>query len=347
MVKACWNTRPVCVRRRAYTLTETIVTAAIMLVLVALFVPAVGGVAQQSKKGKCLSNLARIGYANLIYSSLDPGGAALPVHHRQFAQGVTFMGAYEWGGRAGRGDSGYVAGPTGTYAFLTSRYGTKAGVGPAARPLNKILYPSGFTNHLISGPSGGYNRLGAERDTRLELDLFQCPSDTGYTGIHFPRFRDEGYSSFDHFGTSYTANMFRTTDADGVRMSSSSPFLHRMSDLLSPSTTLAFYENVGRFAWAAATEPCDSLQPGISGTVRGWHGKNWTFNAAFMDGHADTIYMRSYESVRVFQDDQHQEAMRCAIVRGEGWQKDTLPVEPVYAGFTGGSGPSRYEGGIE
>ena len=122
-----------------------------------------------------------------------------------------------------------------------------------------------------------------------------------------------------------------------------------MSRLLSPSTTLAFQENNGRYAWAAARESCDFIQPGVAGTVRGWHGKDWSFNAAFIDGHADTIHMRGYRSARVFRDDQDQESLRCIILRGEGWQIDTLPLEPVDTGllWSGGGGRAAFEGGIE
>ncbi|MCH8966426.1 MAG: hypothetical protein IID43_01990 [Planctomycetes bacterium] len=42
-------------------------------------------------------------------------------------------------------------------------------------------------------------------DTTLDLDFYKCPSDTGYKGYHFTAWKDSGLSSYDHYGTSYTA----------------------------------------------------------------------------------------------------------------------------------------------
>ncbi len=339
--------------RRGFTLAEAIVTATALMVLSMLLVPATAGVARTSKEGKCLSNLARIGYANLIYATQDPADMALPIHSREFTDdriSQLDVGAYLWGGKSGRGHQGAVPGPEGDDGFLTSNFGTLAGSGPPTRPLNDIIYDQKFEDHR--GPP--FDPDGATEDTLLDLDVYRCPSDTGYTGIHFPQFRDEGYTSYDHFGTSYAANTFRTSYVGGGPVRSNSPYLHRLSELLSPATTLAFQENAGRFAWAAAPETCDFIQPGILGTARGWHGKDWSFNAAFLDGHADTIYMRGYDSVRIYsnataEDEFLQEQHRCIIIRGEGWQKDTLPVAPVTTRFmwSGGGGRPSYEEGIE
>ena len=45
-------------------------------------------------------------------------------------------------------------------------------------------------------------------DTELDLQPLRCPADAGYTGIHFESFAEDGFTSYDHFGTSYTSNMF-------------------------------------------------------------------------------------------------------------------------------------------
>jgi len=72
--------------RGGSTLTEAVATIVTLLVLIVWLVPATAGVARSSKEGKCLSNLARIGYANLVYAAQDPADMALPVHPRQFTQ---------------------------------------------------------------------------------------------------------------------------------------------------------------------------------------------------------------------------------------------------------------------
>jgi prepilin-type processing-associated H-X9-DG protein len=87
---------------------------------------------------------------------------------------------------------------------------------------------------------------------------------------------------------------------------------------------------------------------GIPGTVRGWHGKDWTFNAAFIDGHVGTIHMRGYDIPRVFQDDDTQARSTCIIVHGEGWQLATGPLPATPTGLQwSGNGRVSSEGGIE
>jgi hypothetical protein len=333
-------------------LAETIATFLALLLLAACLLPATASVRGASKQSRCLNNLLQISYANAVYAAQDQANMALPVHPKQFQQcpdqppgdfctDPKFIGAYEWGGKSGIGQDDFVTGSPGDP--LNSKYGTKAGFGPATRPLNRIIYPGKFEDHLHPQ----FDPVGAEQDTHLELNVYHCPSDTGYTGVHFPDFKARRLSSLDHFGTSYTANMFMTANAGGGEMMSNSPYLHRMSDIISPATTLAYYENNGRFAWTVAPDYCDFLE-GIPGQVRGWHGKDWNFDAAFVDGHADSIYMRGYVSRAVMQDDVYQAGYRCIIIRGEGWQKDTLPADRVPTGlFYGGSGRTSYEHGIE
>ena len=343
--------------RPGITLTETIVIVVALVVLTVSLLPAAAGVRNGSKAGRCLNNLAQIGYANTIYAALDAADMALPVHPKQFQQcpdqppgqpcfEPIYVGAYEWGGKSGIGRDDFVDWlPAGDP--LASKYGTAAGFGPASRPLNEIIFKEDFKNHF----DPEFDPQGAEEDTLLDLDVYRCPSDTGYTGIHFPDFKTRCLSSFDHFGTSYNANIFMIANSDGGIMQSNSPYLHRLSDVISPVSTLAYAENNGRFAWSAAPEypGCGWIGPGIPGTVKGWHAKDWTFNAAFVDGHVDTIYMRGYHNVPLYPSDDNQYLnYRCIIIRGEAWHVDTLPAELVPAAlwFSGGGRPS-WEDGIE
>ena len=347
--------------RKGHTLVSAAATVAALGVLAICFIPAAAGVRRSSKQSKCLANLMQIGYANAIYAAQDPADMAIPVHEGFFEQDRNhpiWIGPYEWGGKSGRGETGFVKGKPGD--SVNSRYGTQAGFGPARRPLNRILYGDQFPDHTDDPGEGNANWLA---DAELDLGVHHCPSDSGYTGVHSPAFRDERLSSYDHFGTSYGANMFMVGSTGGGCMISNSPFLHRMSKIISPATTLAYQENNGRFAWAVQPEQCFFLQ-GVAGTVRGWHGKDWTFNASFIDGHADTIYMRGYRSVRIgryppsLRDcstvpisesgtfDQYQ----CIIIRGDGWQKDTMPAAFIQTRINwSGNENDRpsYEGGIE
>ncbi len=339
--------------KRAVTLVESLAILLCVTLLMVVLVPATAQVAVSGKSQRCLSNLMRIGYANAVYAAQDPNDNALPVHHQQFTQcgedssslcdEPIFVGAYDWGGKSGVGRDDFVSGFPGEP--LNSRYGTKAGFGPTRRPLNKILFPGAMTDAFAFGR---FDRDQAHADTKLELDLVKCPSDTGFTGVHCPDFEAKKLSSFDHFGTSYNANIFMTASGGGGVMFSTSPYLHRMSDLLAPSRTLGYQENNGRFAWTVAPEPCDFLH-GVPGTVGGWHGKDWTFNAAFMDGHADSIYMRGYRrETNLGLGPDFDGASRCITIRGEGWQKDTLPLPRIATNLVhDGNGRSSYEGCIQ
>ena len=99
------------------------------------------------------------------------------------------------------------------------------------------------------------------------------------------------------------------------------------------------------------------MDPGPTKTLRGWHGKDWRFNRAFVDAHAETQtvfiqgsedqsgYALHYRNEVVYPDNADlQDAYRCIIVRGDGWQKDTLPAEDIPTGLIwGGDGRPSYE----
>jgi len=261
----------------------------------------------------------------------------------------TFIGAYEWGGKSGRGWDTWL----GTADPLNSKYGTKAGFGPHTRLLNKFIYRESFADHL--NPT--FDPAGALADTQFDLDVQHCPADSGYAGVHFPTFRDSKLSSFDHFGTSYAANVFSFGTGGGGAISYNSPYLRRLSDIKYPATTLLYYENNGRYAWSAGPSPkeCDFIGPKPLGPIRGWHGKSWMFNAAFVDGHVDSIYMRGFVNAYIPYSPDPQtsvnefyDSYRCVIIRGEGWNLDTLPAEPIRSGLEqAGSGRPSWEYGIQ
>lgn len=273
----------------------------------------------------------------------------IPVHPGQFAQDSndpTFIGAYEWGGKSGVGRPDFLGGDS----PLHSKYGTKAGFGPATRPLNDVLYPSGFKDN-----GNPYNRVGATNDTTLELGLFSCPADDGPPrGGHCSDWvAHSEQSSFDHFGNSYAANVFLTGHPG--RVGSNSPYLRPLSRVPTPARTLYYEENIGRWAWAARRENCDviasvfpGVDPGPTRVIRGWHGADWTYNRAFVDSHAETqrILIEGTEDAEGYSLHYRNEHLsyypdwfdgeegsfymyQCIIVRGDGWQKDTMPAAVI------------------
>lgn len=356
-------------RRSAFTLIELLVVIAIIALLIAILLPSLEKARCQSKRAACLSHIKNIATSSRVYESDDPNGWGIPVHPLQYNQcpglpagslcsSPIFIGAYEWGGKSGVGREDYLTGSPGNP--LDSKYGSRAGFGPATRPMNDILYPGGFRSAF--GPRG-YDRIQGQRDTEMELALFKCPGDNGPPrGAHCPDWiANSERSSYDHFGNSYAANIFMIAPGDGGEMLSNSPYMRPTSRVPTPARTLYYEENIGRWAWASRSEleACSSIGPGCdigpTQTITGWHCKDWTYNRAFVDAHAETqrIYNEGtedadgfathYRSENIYSDDAAlQNRYRCIIVRGDGWQKDTLPATLIETGlnFSGGGRPS-------
>lgn len=355
-------TRPYCIhtRRTGFTLIELSTVVGCIGLLIGIVQPSLLSARNSSKLSVCLDRLRAIGTAGEQYRRDDPSGWSIPVHplfYEQDSSSPTFMGTYEWGGKSGIGQTGVA--DEGGIGPLSSKYGTAAGVGPASRSLNKYFYPHGFADNL-----NPWDRKGAERDILLPLDSFRCPSDDGPPGgAHCPDWLDNPKrSSFDHFGNSYAANIFMIccTNTDGI-MSTNSPYLRPVSRVPSPARVINYEENIGQWAWAARREidAClwmgQGVDPGPTKAIRGWHGKDWTFNRAFVDTHAERQkvyiegsedeegYANHYFNELVYPDNPNlQSAYRCIIIRGQGWQKDTLPAELIGTGlrFNGNGLPS-------
>ncbi|RME39210.1 MAG: type II secretion system protein, partial [Planctomycetota bacterium] len=369
-------------RNGGFTLIELLVVIAIIALLISILLPSLEAARRQSKQSACLAHIKNIATSSRVYEAEDPNGWGIPVHPLQYQQcpGLRpgelcnepiWVGAYEWGGKSGIGRDWFLTGSPGDP--LNSKYGSRAGFGPATRPLNNILYPGGFRSAY--GPRG-FDRVQAQRDTQLNLDLFKCPGDDGPPrGAHCPDWvRHFERSSYDHFGNSYAANVFMvwTPSPQGLgpgfepgEMGSNSPYMRPTSRVPTPARTLYYEENIGRWAWsckreldACANGPLQlpGIDPGPTKTLRGWHGKDWTYNRAFVDGHAATqkIYIEGTEDSEgyalhyrnerldrypdfITEDGQRIpgsfEQYQCIIVRGEGWQKDTMPAPLIPTGL--------------
>ena len=243
--------------------------------------------------------------------------------------------------------------------------------------MNDILYKGGFKDN-----QSPWDRAGALRDMTLELDLFKCPGDDGPPrAAHCEDWiKNSERSSYDHFGNSYSANVFMNSTAGGGMMRSNSPYLRPITRVPTPARTLYYEENIGRWAWSAKNElpECVSglglagVDPGPTKAVRGWHGKDWTYNRVFVDAHAEVqkIYIEGTEDQQGYSNHYRNEQLesyprwpgcgegpdregdfdgyQCIIVRGVGWQKDTMPAELICTGLRhSGAGRPSYENCVE
>jgi prepilin-type N-terminal cleavage/methylation domain-containing protein len=359
-------------RHEGFTLIELLVVVGIIALLVSILLPTLKKAREAAKRSTCLAQIKNIASSSRVYESEDPNGWGIPVHPAQYHQqqdSPIMIGAYEWGGKSGVGlretlQEGQEFDP------LESGYGTKNGFGPVTRPMNAILYKGNFVDHLVT-----QSEEGMLEDTKLDLGLYQCPSDDGPPrGGHCPSWVlfPDPISSYDWFGNSYAANVFMIANSSGVsEMHSNSPYMRPTTRVPTPARTLYYEENIGRWAWAMKNEWCDFLQPGPdpgpTKAIRGWHGQDWWYNRAFVDAHAEYHqlmfpetrdedgYYEHYRSEQLgsYPTDPNGTPgswtyYRCIIVRGDGWQKDTLPAALVPTGlYHDGQGRPSYEGCIE
>jgi hypothetical protein len=212
--------------------------------------------------------------------------------------------------------------------------------------MNRVIFKGGFTDYKDNPGAGGKNWLA---DEKLDVGVFHCPSDTGYTGIGQDSVKNSRLSSYDHYGNSYSANpsWIIYVGQGGCQGQdccySNGPALRPLSRVPNPANTILFTEECGYLAWTARPEdPNASFDCGrafgwdTENVARGWHGRDWFFNTAFTDAHADTIKMRGYASPHLSEYPEGNEDLDAAyqswcqvIQRGEGWQRDTLPAPPV------------------
>ncbi len=332
--------------RRAFTILELSATTTAVAALVCASVVSLSSIRNDGRNKKCLKNLARIATASASFSTSDEQQRLTPAHPLiGIISGA--LGEVEWGGKSGRGD--VIGGSSAD--FESSIWGTRLGRGPASRDLNKYIYGRALPNFTTNPGSNNGNWVA---DTNLDLDIFRCPADRGYTGLHYESFRNSRLSSYDHYGNSYAANaLWILRMVSSCRLLSNSPFLRSADRVPAPSQTILYIENNARFAWrpnfgqiGCEASPGDT-PPSAESAIIGWHNRPSLFNAAFADGHVATIEMKGHyqpqPNVGIYPDctdspDACYNFYRCATIRGPGWQLDTLPAAPIRSTIECGGG---------
>jgi prepilin-type processing-associated H-X9-DG protein len=194
-----------------------------------------------------------------------------------------------------------------------------------------VLYKGGFFKQ-VGFPDWG-------KDAKLDLPNYKCPSAKGFSGYHMVGWRNSKLSGYDYFGTSYSANPLFVGRQGDATCKSNAMYQRPLSRTPNPTNTVMYTESASRFAFFATnTEEYD--QTGCqwpfndgSFTAKGFHKKDFRFNVAFGDGHAAFIKIKGYGLVQIAQQNMPPDCpggqCRCVLVRGLGWQLDTLPAEPV------------------
>ncbi len=345
-------------RRRAvpaFTLVESVAAGSVLLFALVAVVPTARSVRARDQLSGCLANMRAIGQASRAYAAADPHELLIPV--AAHADPDTVPTAFDWGGKSGAGQSSRP------WEVTLSMFGTASYRGPAHRPLNAYIYKSPFPNYNPVGgtPNPGPGNWNFMSDTMLDLDVYRCPADTGYAGGGYVYtagtsdrneipFRDEGRTAYDHYGTSYNANVWWIAGCSGgSQLRSGSAWFRPLSQVPYPAASIIYQEVPSRWLWIWGNwngSGCEWTNyavrvEGNFSTVPGWHARDFHATVAFADGRSALVKMQGctrpaqnlgvpiYPPNECSSSVDPYECLRCVQFRGADWQLDVLPAPPV------------------
>lgn len=308
-------------RTKAFTLIEVLVVAGIIVLLLAIVLPAVSGVRTQAKRTACLANLRSIAQSSQAYAFEDRRQMVMPMHGVMVRPDEEWLKRtpmwYAWGGRSAPEE------------FLTPGVNYKLDAAEPsghwsskARPLTRYMYPT----------------VSPEEQ---DLEVFRCPADEGYPDLpqdvavnDSPRENSER-RMYDTVGNSYRGSLAQLLPGSNIHEPaerfSIGVWGQRLDAVPDPSRVIwggdpLFYNLIG--------SDFENSWPEVRSY--GWHGEFMEDNEAFVDGSARVI-------TAVPKDDPAwapangadwgiNDAYIRFLTRGPGWQIDCYPRPGVKIG---------------
>ncbi len=274
-------------RKSGFTLIELLVVVAIIALLISILLPSLQGAREQAKTAKCLANMKSIAQASVAYASEDKREIITPIH-QMAASTLNYQG---WTGpfqAMGGGAYGAAEGSS-RVAIPTSFGGRTAQVpfGPTKVMLDIAEDPQGSDRWRANTRPLNRFALGtAEQSDSKSMELFHCPSDSGYPQHPFIRDAPVQVADiplYDLVGNSYRINvagLFWAGAGNGFNGAFSvGAWGHKFSTLQDTGKLAMYTEPIFYNASRVYTTPGD---PGIVG----WHKKLMADNVSYCDGSA-------------------------------------------------------------
>ena len=317
--------------RPAFTLIELSAVVIVFTLLLGQVIPAVKRARQGSMQVTCQDRLGQISRAALAYAAEDPNELAIPIGKGDGNPLINeaYTSYYGFGGKSGLGHLGTAN---------QSIWSGKNGMGSVHRPLNNILYKTGLPGPTTSSSRGGSSESWSA-DARADVDVYHCPADRGFSGMHHNGWKVSGLTSYDYYGTSYATNplFIGVIAGSALLLHSNSPYMRPVSRVPSPTDTVLYWENAARYAVFANNDQLEQhtcYWPWTMGdfTANGWHETPFHFYVTFVDGHTAWMEIKGYGYVEAppnLTPPCSGEMCACTLIRAPGLRLDTAPAELI------------------